>query len=271
MIKIGPAGLGPVKTAFETLEEYKSLGFKNCEIAFTYGPYIKQEDAIKIGEKAKELGISLSIHAPYFVNLSSKDEEIRQKSMLKILKCCEIGHYLGAKTVVFHPGYYLEGEGSSHVLSNNGGTKTNNVQTLALVTDAINQMMSEVEKNEWKILLAPESMGKVNVFGSIDEIKYLVENTGCYFCLDFAHILARDKKVDYAKIISLFGKKKSWHVHFSGINYTEKGEKSHKETTVEEWTELFLNLPKDVEITIVNESPVMIDDCVKGLEILKKI
>ena len=62
-IKVGPAGLGPVKTAMNVLEQYHKLGFRACEIAFTYGPYIKNEsDAREIGKKAKELGIVLSIH-----------------------------------------------------------------------------------------------------------------------------------------------------------------------------------------------------------------
>jgi len=61
-IKFGPAGLGSIKTAERVLEEYYSKGFRACEIAFTYGVYIKKdEDAKKIGKKAKDLGISLSI------------------------------------------------------------------------------------------------------------------------------------------------------------------------------------------------------------------
>ncbi len=68
-IKIGPARLGPVKTAEKVLEEYAHRGIKACEIAFTYGVYIKnKEDAVKIGKKAKSLGITLSIHAPYWIN-----------------------------------------------------------------------------------------------------------------------------------------------------------------------------------------------------------
>jgi sugar phosphate isomerase/epimerase len=64
-----------VNEAISNLEKYKSLGLKACEIAFTYGIYIKtKEDALRIGEKAKELGIRLSIHAPYYVNLNSAEK-----------------------------------------------------------------------------------------------------------------------------------------------------------------------------------------------------
>src|SRR3989344_267899 len=106
MIKCGPAGLGPTKTAFAVLEKYHELGIRACEIAFTYSVYIKADDAISIGNKAKELGIDLSIHAPYFVNLNSSEEVKIENTKKRILHCCEIGHLLGAKIVVFHPGYY---------------------------------------------------------------------------------------------------------------------------------------------------------------------
>jgi putative NIF3 family GTP cyclohydrolase 1 type 2 len=59
MIIFGPAGLGPVKTAEKVLEECNKLGLKACEIAFTYSVYIKPDDALRIGKKAKELGINL--------------------------------------------------------------------------------------------------------------------------------------------------------------------------------------------------------------------
>ena len=106
-VKFGPAGLGGVKEAISNLEKYQSLGLKACEIAFTYGVYIKRkEDALKIGKAAENLGIQLSIHAPYWINLNSADKEIIEKSKQRIIRCCDIGTYLGAKKVVFHPGYY---------------------------------------------------------------------------------------------------------------------------------------------------------------------
>ena len=106
-LKIGPAGLGSVKTAEKVLEQYKEKGFEHCEIAFTHGPYIKDEaDAKKIGAKAKELGISLSIHAPYYINLNSEEPEKVETSKKRILSCCKVGEWLGVKYVVFHSGYY---------------------------------------------------------------------------------------------------------------------------------------------------------------------
>ncbi len=254
-VKIGPAGLGSVKAAVETLEKYNSLGFKACEIAFTYGIYIKnKEDAEKIGKKAKELGISLSIHAPYYVNLNSSEKSKREATKSRILGCCEVGEWLGAERVVFHPGYYGKNREESY----------NNIK------EGINELMAEIKKKNWKIKLAPETMGKINVFGSAEEISSLVKDTGCDFCIDFAHILAREKEVDYGKIRRLFPQKK-WHVHFSGIIYGEKGEKRHKTTEKKEWLDLFSNLPKGKDIVIINESPTMLNDCIEALKIVQKL
>lgn len=257
-IKFGPAGIGPVKTAIEVLEHYHKLGLKACEIAFTYQVYIKPDEAEPIGKKAKELGIELSIHAPYYVNLNSKEKEKREATKKRILDCCKIGDILGASVVVFHPGYYTK----------KGKDEEDKEETFEMIKRGILEIKSEIKKHGWKINIAPETMGKVNVFGSVEEISRLVKETGCSFCLDFAHILAREKKVDYEKIKSLFPEKE-WHLHFSGIIYGDKGERSHRKTRKEEWEELLKNLPKNKEIVAINESPDMVNDSVEGLKIYK--
>lgn len=253
-IKIGPSGVGPVKEIEENFREFHRLGFKCAEIAFTYSVYIKEKDCAEIKKLAEELGISLSIHAHYFVNLNSAEEEKIESSKQRILQCCEIGELLGATHVVFHPGFY---------------GKTPREEAGEKIKECVKEMMAHIKKKDWKIKLAPETMGKINVFGSIEEISNLVEETGCSFCIDFAHILAREKKVDFKKIEKAFPQKK-WHCHFSGIIYGEKGERSHKKTQENEWEELFSNLPKDKDITIICESPTRIEDSVEALDILSK-
>lgn len=254
-IRFGPAGLGPVKKAVDRLEFYSKKGLKACEIAFTYGIYIKnKKDAEIIGKKAKELDIKLSIHAPYWVNLNSKEKRKIEESKKRILDCCNVGDWLGAYAVVFHPGYY-------------GGMDKE--ETYKNIKKAVAEMQEERKKNKWKPELAPETTGKVNVFGSLNEIKMLVEETGCSFTIDFAHILAREKTVNYEKIKKLFGKYKKWHCHFSGIEYGEKGERKHKKTGKENWKKLLENLPKDKELVVINESPFEIEDSVEGLNLAK--
>jgi deoxyribonuclease-4 len=274
VLKMGPAGLGGVKTAEKVLEDYHSKGFKACEIAFTYSAYIKnEEDAIRIGKRAKELGIDLSIHASYFVNLNSDDKEKIKASKERILECCRVGEQLGVKVVVFHPGYYGNKVPKSSLdklgQASDYGKKGTREEAYENIKKNVLDIMKEIKKKKWKIEIAPETMGKINVFGSVEEISKLVKETGCSFCIDFAHILARDKEVDFAKIKKLFPQKK-WHCHFSGIVFGEKGEKRHKTTTKTEWTNLFANLSKDKAITIINESPTMIKDCLEGLKISKK-
>ena len=84
-IKFGPAGLGGVEHAEAILKKYSELGFEACEIAFTHGVYIKKkEDALRIGAAAKKFGISLSIHAPYWINLNSAEPEKILKSKERI-------------------------------------------------------------------------------------------------------------------------------------------------------------------------------------------
>lgn len=255
-IKFGPAGIGPVKDAIENLKRFSKLGLKACEIAFTYGVYIKDEKDMKEIKKAtQKFGVKLSIHAPYWVNLNSKEIEKVRKSKERILKCCEVGSKIGADVVVFHPGYY------------GGMDKEESYQN---IKDRIKEMQVVIKENNWNVRLAPETTGKVNVFGSVEEIKKLVEDTSCSFCLDFAHILAREKKVDFEKIEKLFGSYEKWHCHFSGIEYGEKGERRHVLTVREKWEWLLKELPKNKEIVIINESPNPVGDSVVGLGVMKR-
>ncbi len=254
-IRFGPAGLGAVKEAVANLEEYHKLGLRACEIAFTYGIYIHSDaDAIDIGKAADKLGIKLSIHAPYWINLNSKEKKKIEESKKRILDCCKIGNLMGVEIVVFHAGYF-------------GGMDKE--KTYENIKNAVIDIMKEIKKNKWKVKIAPETMGKINVFGSVDEISRLVEDTGCEFCIDFAHIEARDKKVDYDKIKKLFGKHEKWQCHFSGIVYGEKGERKHIKTAPAKWKSVLENLPKGKDIVIINESPEPVKDSVEGMKMMK--
>lgn len=255
-ISFGPAGIGPVKDAISNLEMYHKLGLKACEIAFTYGIYIKErEDAVRIGNKAKELGIKLSIHAPYWINLNSKDKKKVEESKKRILDCCKIGTLLGAYRIVFHAGFY------------SGMDKE---ETFQNIKQRILELQEEIKKEKYTPELAPEIMGKINVFGSVEEISRLVKETGCKFCIDFAHILARYKSYRVKETLSEFKNEKELHIHFSGIDYGEKGEKNHKKTPEKEWEKLAEELPKDRQIVIINESPSPVADSVIGLEIFRR-
>jgi len=255
-IKFGPAGMGPIKEVEETFERYHKKGISACEIPFTYAVYIKKiEDAIRVKRAAKKFGIKLTVHAPYWINLNSEDEEKIEGSKKRILNSCRAAHWLGAKRVIFHPGFY---------------GKDSKKEAFFQIKERIKELQKEIKKNKWDVKLAPEIMGKINVFGSADETKKLVEETGCDFCIDFAHILAREKKIDFEKLKQLFPQKK-WHCHFSGIEHGKKGEKRHKKTSKKDLKELLKNLPKNKNITIINESPSPVKDSVLGLIIYKNL
>jgi len=260
-IIFGPSGLGGVKEAVSNLESYSKLGLRACEIAFTYGIYIKDEKDIKtIKEAAERLEIKLSIHAQYWLNLNSAEKAKIEASKKRILDCLAVGEKLGCKSVVIHPGYY---------------GKMSKEETYSNIKKVILELQEEIKKNKWKVKLCVETMGKVNVFGSVDDIKRLVKETGCSFCLDFAHLKARTNgKMDYKEMVSEFSEFKEWHCHFSGIVYGDKGEKNHIPTPKNELKEL-LNELKSVknkcDITVINESPDPVKDSVESVKIWKKI
>jgi len=173
-IRFGPAGLGPVKDAIEHLEYFSNNGLRACEIAFTYGVYIKkEEDFEEIKKTAENFGIKLSIHAQYWINLNSKEEEKVKASKKRILACCEAGHKLGAKNIVFHPGFYA------------GMDK---VETYQNIKNAILDIQKRIKNQKWDVKLCPETTGKVNVFGSLAKIAIKETKIALFFmlkCLKF--------------------------------------------------------------------------------------
>ena len=250
-ILVGPAGTGGKDP--ENLVEIKKLGFSCVEVAFTYGVWMSNSDAKKYFLANKKLGLKLSIHAPYYINLNSKDKSKILSSKKRILLCCERGHYMGASKVVFHPGYY-------------GGMDKE--KTFDNIKEAILDIQKEIKKNKWKVKLAPETTGKLNVFGSIDEISRLKRETGCSFCIDFSHVLARYKKIDFGYLFRKFNSK-NIHAHISGIEYGDKGEKHHK-LTPPNFLKKVINECKrrKLNVTLINESPDPVKDSLKALKMV---
>ena len=104
-IRLGPGGTGGLGY-IEGLNHAKKLGLTALEVEFTYGVRMQNDSASEIGKLAKELGISLSIHAPYYINLCSEEDVKIAASKKRILESCEKASYLGAKYIVFHAGFY---------------------------------------------------------------------------------------------------------------------------------------------------------------------
>ena len=254
MIRLGPVGIGGVKEAEENLQQFKKLGISAVEIAFTYNVYMTNEQAKVIGAIAKKLDIQLTIHAPYFINLASKEKIKIEQSKKRILLCCERGHYLQAEYVVFHGGYYQDKDKE---------------EIYQIIKKEIIDLQETIKKNKWNAALAPETTGKASQFGSLDELLRLKKETGCHLCIDYAHLLARNGKIDYEEVFQKTKDLRHIHAHFSGIVYGEKGEKHHILTEKEKIKELLHYVIKNnVDITIINESPDPLGDSVKTIKIL---
>ena len=255
-IRIGPAGLGGDEE--KGLLELKNNGLDFCEVAFTYSVYMKKNEAEKAGKLAKELKIGLSCHAPYYINLNSDDKKKIEASKLRILKSAERCEQFNGELVVFHPGYY---------------GKSSKEETYENIKNNILDMLEEIKKNKWNVKLAPETTGKVNVFGDLDEILKLVKETKCFFCVDFAHLKARNNgKINYEEIFEKLKSFDKLHCHFSGINYTIKGERNHLITEIKDINELAKFILKSkIDTTIINESPDCFNDAIKTKKIFEEL
>ena len=255
-ILLGPGGTAGLGYEKGLLEAHR-LGFTALECEFTHGISLSNEKAKEIGELARKYKITLSVHAPYFINLASAKKEKIAASKKRILDSCERAHYLGAKYVIFHAAYYC---------------KRDKEEIYHAVKAEMLDMQKAIKKNKWNAVLAPETTGKPSQFGSLDELKRLSDETGCAVCIDFAHILAREGSIDYKKILPIVKEIKQKTSHFSGINYGPSGEKNHEVTPSSEIEKLLKALVKHgISIAVINESPEPFKDSIKARDILERI
>ncbi|PIN87210.1 endonuclease IV [Candidatus Woesearchaeota archaeon CG10_big_fil_rev_8_21_14_0_10_44_13] len=255
-IKIGPAGTGG--DSYKGLQMIKEAGLDAVEIEFVRGVKMSNETAKKIGELNKKLGLILSIHAPYYINLNSEEKPKIEASKQRILQSCERGHHLGARCIVFHASYY---------------GKSTPEECYDATKEAIIGMQKKIKENEWDVILCPETTGKGSQFGTVDELVKLSRETGCGICVDFAHVYARNNgRIDYDDVMGKIKRIKHLTAHFSGINFTAKGERNHELTPPERIRELYKYLKKyNISITIINESPDPMGDALKMKRMLKEV
>jgi len=216
--------------------------------------------AKQVGEEAKKSGIKLSIHAPYYINLASTDKIKQKASQKRILDSCERGHYFGTEKeltpIVFHAGFY-QGKDKEEVYG--------------IIKESIIEMQKIIKEKKWNIMLCPETTGKPSQFGNIDELVRLSKETKCGITVDFAHLKARQNgKKEYEQWMEKLKPFKHIHCHFSGIEWTEKGERRHLITEKKDINELLEWLKKyKMDATIINESPDPIADSLKTKELIK--
>ena len=176
-----------------------------------------------IGEKAREYGVKMSFHTPYFISLSGVEEEKRLKSIKYIEDSLDAAYLLGAKTIVVHTG---------------SAAKITRDEAMRLAADTLVKTLSAVDTRGIKIGL--ETMGKINQLGTLDEVIELCRIDPAFVpVVDFGHLNAREcggvfaTSDDYMRVFDKIDRKlgaeiaTNLHCHFSKIEWTDKGEKKH--------------------------------------------
>ena len=226
-VLFGPAGYpsearGSVKRVFQILTE---SGVDALEYAAVHGLRTSEDKAKVIGELAKEHGITMSLHAAYYISLASTTPRIRVTSKERLIKALKFAPWMNVKRIVFHPGYL-------------GGLSKD--QAHVVIRDALKQVWETAGDQGGGAFLAPEIAGKLSAYGSIDQIIQLCQDVdGCIPTIDWAHLYARSQgeindRESYLKVLARFENGlgevfvNNMHFHISGISFTEKGEAAHR-------------------------------------------
>ncbi len=206
------------------IEFSKSIGLNTLELGWVQSVRVTEVTCAAIKQKGKEQDVSLSVHAPYFINLNGTDEEW-PKSRKRLMDAAHYGNLAGATDIIFHPGSYFGNDP---------------VEVLKLAIPRLQGCVEELRKAGNPVTLRPETMGKSAMLGSFEdtlEMSKAIE--GVEPCIDFAHLHARpgngtmNTYDEWAALLKTYqkalGKKalKHLHIHLSGIEYGPKGEKNH--------------------------------------------
>ena len=233
--KFGPAGnsesfLRVSKSSVEAPRWLADLGLDCYEYQCGKGVRVSDALAEKMRREAQAYGIILSLHAPYFINLANPDPESQQKTIGYITAACGAARRMGADRVVVHSGALMK-------RSRREALDT----ALASLKEAVRVCGGE---GFGDITLCPETMGKINQLGDLDEVLELgTLEERLIPCVDFGHLYARSLGADqgievFAKMLdkmeAALGEERAsrFHSHFSRIEFTPKGgEKCHRTFT----------------------------------------
>jgi deoxyribonuclease-4 len=196
------------------------------ELGWVQSVRVTEVTCAAIKAKAEDHKVSLSVHAPYFINLNALDDEW-PKSRKRLMDAAIYGNLAGATDIIFHPGSYF-GNASADVLE--------------IAIPRLQGCVTELRKAGNLVTLRPETMGKSAMLGSFeDTLEMSKAIDGVEPCIDFAHLHARpgdgtmNSYDEWAALLKRYqkvlGKKalKRMHIHLSGIEYGPKGEKNHLE------------------------------------------
>ena len=215
-------GFDPQKIAAYTA----SFGLTAFEYQCGRGVRLAHDKAQALGKAAAAQGITLSVHAPYYISMSGLDDEKRLHSVDYLLQSCALVKALGGRRVVFHPG---------------SCGKQSREAALEKALDTMRRAVAACDEAGYgDCILCPETMGKINQLGTVDEVLALCAvDARITPCIDFGHIYARSGGTEltdtasYAALLDKLGdalgddRAVHFHAHFSRIAYTAGGEKCH--------------------------------------------
>ena len=230
--KFGPAGNSDSfskahKSSLAAPKWIADFGLDCYEYQCGKGVHVGEETARKVGENTRAAGISLSLHAPYFINLANPDQTSLEKTIGYIIAGCQVADWMGAGRVVIHSGALM---------------KRTRREALDIARKSLAQVVAVCDSLGFgHIALCPETMGKINQLGDLDEVLQLCTlDERLVPCIDFGHLYARSLGADDGleacvrmldRVGQVLGAERAanFHSHFSHIEFTPKGgEKCHR-------------------------------------------
>ena len=231
MIKFGPSGTSEsfyaqgLSHTEQSAEFVKDLGLDCFEYSFGRGVRMTDAKALSIGKAFREQGVEVSVHAPYYINFANPAEENAEKSYNYVLESARVLKLMGGKRCVFHSA--TQG-------------KMQRDEAVSLTEERLKILRDKIyEAGLQDVYYCPETMGKIAQIGTLEEIVRFCKIDEIYLpAVDFGHLNAREQgslrtQEDYEKRLSYmidqlgYERVKHFHVHFSKIQYSDKGEVRH--------------------------------------------
>ncbi|MCI2415435.1 MAG: TIM barrel protein [Candidatus Aramenus sp.] len=267
-IYLGTAGVplsAKGKDTIGGIKRVKELGLNAMEVEFVQGVRMSREKATQAGEVAKSLGVRLSVHAPYFINLCSEEKEKVEASKKRLLDTADRADAMGADAIAIHVGFY-------------GDLKPE--ECFSKLKAELGEVADKVRENGYKVKLGVETMAKETAFGTIDEVIAIskeVERVIPY--IDWAHTFARQGgQINYGEIIDRLVKE----LHLAHINSHFEGLEIRKGKYVDVHRSVTYNTPpfeplareilsRDISITLICESPELEKDALIMKDVIEKL
>ncbi len=231
MIKFGPSGNSQsfygmgYKHTTQAPEYLNKFNLDCFEYSFGRGITMSEDKAVEIGQSFAQGGKEISVHAPYFINFANPADEAAQKSYNYVLTSAKYLELLGGKRLVFHPA--AQG-------------KATREDAVKLTCERLKVLRDYVYLNGFEDLyFCPETMGKLAQIGTLEEVVEFCKIDKIYLpAIDFGHINAREQgslktvedyqlRLEYMVDQLGYERVKHFHVHFSKIMYSAKGEVKH--------------------------------------------